>query len=223
VILQLAYRLRRHSLVEWSLARWLGTALVAAALGTLLFHALRPWLALSFGGLFLAYLLVLAWASRRRYVRFEPTPQGGPPARDATPPPPLRAEEMLPVRASGWFTVEGREQHFVDLEADLETMSTREHIVLARVRPSRFLLLGEWPGHELGWWYVFFEPAMIRGLDLGRLTFGAQPAQALRVIYAPDEETMQTIYLTFEDASALRRAWHDLLLDAPPDVVAPAG
>jgi hypothetical protein len=56
---------------------------------------------------------------------------------------------------------------------------------------------------------------MIRTMDVGHLHFGRRPRLALRVVYAPDEETLQTIYLTFEDASTLRRVWDDLLRDAP--------
>jgi len=87
-------------------------------------------------------------------------------------PAPLRAEELVPVRVSGWCTVEGQDQYYMDLDAQFETVETREHIVLARVLPSQFLLVGRWSGSELGWWYIFFHPATIRRLDAGQLSFG---------------------------------------------------
>jgi hypothetical protein len=119
--------------------------------------------------------------------------------------------------------VEGKEQHYVDLEADFETVGTREHIILGRVLPSKFLVVGHWSYVELGWWYIFMRPAMLRELGVGLLYFGAEPLEALRVVYAPQPEVEQTVYLTFEDDTALKRVWDDLLLDAPADLVLDSG
>jgi hypothetical protein len=169
----------------------------------------------------LIYILTLAWASRQDYLHYESHPLKTllehPPAGEA----PLRPEELVPVRASGWFSVEGKEKYYVDLEADFETVASREHILLGRVRPSRYLRLGSWPVEDLGWWYVFFHPVMILGLDLGLLYFGPEAQQVLRVIYQQDEKVTQTIYLAFESNIGLRRVWTDLLLDASPDVILP--
>lgn len=123
------------------------------------------------------------------------------------------------MRASGWFTVEGKNQYYMDLDADYMTVATREHIVLARVHPSRFLAVGEWPFHELGWWYIFFRPTMIRRVEVGTLHFGPEPAHGLQVIYAPDKETEMAIYLTSDKVGVLQRIWNDLLVDAPAGVV----
>jgi hypothetical protein len=126
---------------------------------------------------------------------------------------------MVPVRASGQFVVQQKTQHFVDVEADFETVGTREHIVLGRVHPSRFLLLGRWPSEDLGWWYIFFEPQMIRDMMVGHLHHGPLPSLAIRIVYEPDPETQQAAYLSSGDASILHRIWNDLLIDAPPDVL----
>ncbi len=214
LILQLAYRLRRHFWGGWPLSRWLGLLLVAIIIWALIRWRVYPWPTAIPAALYLAYLLVLAWAGRRRYVRFQPlagaeNPLDGPGALA-----PLGVQEMVPVRASGWFTVEGQTQYFVDVEADFETVGTREHIVLGRIHPSRFLLLGRWPSYECGWWYIFFQPSMIQNLRRGHLHFGTRPVLALRVTYAPDAETRQEVYLTFNDDQALRRVWDDLALDA---------
>jgi hypothetical protein len=222
LVLQIAYRLRRHFWLGWPLSRWLGLLLVLAMLWLLLRWRTLSWPVALLVFVFLAYVLVLFWAERKRYVRFvsvtgsESIEFPGQDAEVNDPPPPLRIQETVPVRASGWFTVEGASQYYVDVEADFETVGTREHIVLGRVHPSRFLLFGQWPRAEMGWWYVFFEPRMIREMRLGYLHFGARPHLALRVVYAPDEETRQSVYLVFEETMALRRVWDDLLLDTPP-------
>lgn len=214
VILQFAYRLNRHMWLAWSLSRWIGLLLVVAAVAALIHWWPRPWPAAVVGGLFLGYLVVLGWAARRRYIYFEATPHSETLVQSADSAPALSTEEWVPVRASGLFTVEGKERYYVDLEADFETVGTREHIVLARVHPSRFLLLGEWPSLDLGWWYMFFQPAAIRDIEMGHLHFGAQPRPALRLSYSPDGEKQEMIYLASEDVVKLRRIWNDLLQDA---------
>ena len=151
---------------------------------------------------------------RQQYIRFRPLEGGGPPLENPGSLPSLGVQEMVPVRATGWFTVEGKTQYYVDVEADIETVGTREHIVLGRIHPSRFLLLGRWPRHEHGWWYIFFQPAMIRDLRLGHLHFGPHPRQALRILYAADEQNRQAVYLSFAGDQALQRVWEDLTQDA---------
>jgi hypothetical protein len=214
VIFQVTYRLRRHFWLGWSLARWFGALLVSAGLAALIRWWWYPWPAIMLGGLFLVCVLILGWAGRRRYVQFKAVSD----PRDLPPVPPLRAEELVPIRASGWFTVEGKVQYYADVEADFETVGTREHIVLGRVHPSRFLALGCWPEWELGWWYIFFQPAMIRKLAVGHLRFGRCPRPALQVVYTPDEKTLQTIYLAVDDSLLLQRLRDDLARDAIPNI-----
>ncbi|MGD1994813.1 MAG: hypothetical protein PVI59_16590 [Anaerolineae bacterium] len=214
VVLKLAYQLHRHFWLGWSLARWLGFLLAVAALIVLVRWWSYTWPGVLVAGVLLVYLLYLTWARRLGYVRFEAS-RNRALLGDASPGPPLEKEERVPLRASGWFVVEGKTQYYVDLAADFETVGTREHIVLARVRPSRFLLLGKWPVNELGWWYIFFQPAMIQKLGVGRLHFGPRPVLALEVTYVEDEEKPQTIYLAFTRATDLKRVRDDLLRDAP--------
>ncbi len=222
VILQLAYRLRRHLWAGWPLSRWLGWLLVMGGLVVTIYGWPRFWLAAPFGMLFLGHVVLLIWASRRRHVHFDALHNPETSLWEGEPPPPaLRTEELVPVRASGCFTVEGKSQYYMDVEAEFETVETREHIVLGRVHPSRFLLLGRWPAWEHGWWYIFFQPAMIREMTAGHLHFGRQPRLALRLVYAPAEETREAICLVFQDATGLRRVWDDLLRDAPPQAIHP--
>jgi hypothetical protein len=220
IVLKFAYRLRRHWWLGWSLSRWWGLLFVITGVAALIKWWPSPWPAAVVAAIYLGYVAGLTWASRQGFVRFEPDsalPSSWQEVQDV---PPLRKGEMAPVRASGWCSVEGQEQYFVDLDADFETVGTREHIVLARVHPSRFLLFGRWPSFERGWWYIFFQPTMIRGMTFGRLHFGPHPQLALRVTYAPNEKTRQTVYLASGDISVLRRIWGDILLDAPADLAA---
>lgn len=216
MILQFTYRLRRHLWLGWSLARWFGTLLLLAAVAILIRWWWAPWPAILIGAFLIFYLFILVWAERRRYVAFVSVSDVRSFLTPEADGPPLRAEELIPVRASGWFTVEGKNQYYMDVEADFETVGTREHIVLGRIHPSRFLWLGHWPEWELGWWYIFFLPTMIRKLAVGYLYFGPQPRLSIQVVYAPDEETVETVYLTFADRASLRRVWEDLQRDAPP-------
>ena len=215
ITLQLAYRLRRHLWGVWPLSHWLGLILLTGSLAALIHWWPVFWPALFLGSVFLFHVGLHSWAARSRYVHFETITENSVPFPEPPAPPPLRKEELVPVRVSGLFAVEGRERRYMDIRADFETVGTREHIVLGCLFPSRFLRLGRWPLDEVGWWYIFFQPAMIRDLSLGQLCFGAQPRLAIRIIYAPDEETRETAYLTSEDLTTLRRVWDDLRKDSP--------
>jgi hypothetical protein len=219
---RIAYQLRRHFWLAWPVSRWLGLALFVLAL----WAAGRWWPnllpATAVLGAWLAYLAFLALAARNRYLYYRPLPGAAAQLEKEERLPPLGKLELVPVRASGWFSVEGQSQHYVDLEADFETTGTREHIVLARVHPSRILLVANWPGYELGWWYAFVQPSDIRSLSLGRLHHGLRPRLALRIEYTlklERKERIETVLLACADAATLRRVWEDLALDAPPGAV----
>ncbi len=212
IVLQIAYRLRRHFWGAWSMGRWLGALLLLAVAGVLLGSRMENWpLTAALGILFLAYTATVIWARQRRYILFRPETLLG----DLPPPAGLDMAGLIPVRASGWFTVEGKRQYFVDLDAGYQTVPSRDHIVLARVYPSRFLLLGRWREQEIGWWYIFFEPAAVRQMQTGHLDFGARPRLTIQLTYGPDVKTIETIYLTFDNLTALKQVWADLAVDTP--------
>jgi hypothetical protein len=216
---RLAYRLHHHFWLAWPISRWLGLAFVVLASVAARVWWPNPGPAAAILLAWLAYLGLMALAARSRYLHFRALPGAAARLQEEGTAPPLGKLEMVPARASGWFTVEGQGQHYVDLDADFETTGSREHIVLARVRPSRFLLLGRWPGHELGWWYIFVQPGAIRGLSLGHLHFGLRRSLGLRLDYAfktDRKERIESVFLTFSDAATLRRVWEDLVRDAPP-------
>ena len=212
IVLQLAYRLRRHFWGGWSMGRWLGGLLLLAVVGVLVRSRMADWpLAAALAVLFVAYSGILYWARRQRYVQFRSE------ALLDDPPPPagLDMAGLIPIRASGWFTVEGKRQYYVNLDADYQTVPSREHIVLGRVYSSRFLLLGRWLEQEIGWWYIFFEPAMVRQIQVGRLHSGARPRPALQLTYSAGVKTQETIQVTFDNLATLKQVWADLIVDAP--------
>jgi hypothetical protein len=212
LVFQFSYRLQRHTRFGWALARWLGLLLLVVAGWALFRWWPVAWQSALLVGLFAGYLLVLAWAARAGYVRFHPDPEDPPETLD--PLPPLRPEELVPVRVSGWFTVMDQEEYFVDVEAAFESVATREHIIMGCIMPTRFLLLGRWPNGDTGWWYIFFQPSTIHEVRTGRLSFGVRSRRALRIEVVPGPDVRQTIYLAFDDAAALQRVRDDLLLDA---------
>jgi hypothetical protein len=210
VVLQFAYRLHRHLVLGWYQARWLTLLGLGALIAATIYWWPNPWPIAVVGGAFLAYVAILAWASHQGFVRFQPDLHLQDTLLETAPAPASSTEKRLPVRASGLFTVEGEEQYYVDLDADFQTVATQEHMILARVYPSRFLLLGRWPKFEWGWWYIFFLPDMIQSVTVGYVHYGPQVRQALRVVYAPDKKNRETVYLTAEDPAVLRRIWDDL-------------
>lgn len=216
---RIAYQLRRHFWLAWPISRWLGLVLFGLAV----WAARRWWPNLGPATVillaWLAYLAFLAVAARSRYLYFRVQPGAAARLQNENAASPLAKLEMVPARASGWFNVEGQGKHYVDLDADFETTGTREHIVLARVHPSRILLVGRWPAHELGWWYIFVQPSAIRSLGLGHLHFGFRPRLAVRVEYMlklEKKERVECVFMTFPDDDNLRRVWEDLVRDAPP-------
>jgi hypothetical protein len=217
IILRWAFLLRHHLWAGWPLSRWVGLLLVASTLAALIHWWPQFWPAVLLAGLYLLYILVLAWAARQQYIGFKAAISAEALLSDAPCAPPLRVEELVPLRATGRFSVEGKERYYADLEADFESVGTREHIILGRVHPSSFLLVGHWPWEDVGWWYIFFTPAMIREMKVGHLCFGPRPRLTLQVVYAPDDDIEETVYLTFGDEGAMRRVWEDLARDAPID------
>lgn len=119
------------------------------------------------------------------------------------------------VCATGFFEVSGKRRYFVETPADYITFETREHCVMAHITTSRFLLVGTSGKNAVGWWYTFFQPAMIRSVDSGWLHFGLHPRPALRLeVTSPDDRKDEILHLSFDDEAARSLILADLRYDA---------
>jgi hypothetical protein len=226
LIYQFVYSLERHRLFSVRLRYWLvfSCFILPAAV----------WLNLWKTGPVAAVLVTLAalsllaatwWAGRRRYVRFVEhghnlgaTPR---PGEDGMNREPGQGLSTLPamgkvrVRATGYFEVSGMRRYFVETPAEYTTFETREHCVMTRVPLSRFLLLARSSPVEVGWWYTFFQPAMIRAMQKGWLYFGLRPRPAVCLqIALPDNSREETLHLSFDDEAARGLVLADLRRDA---------
>jgi hypothetical protein len=219
--LKLGYRLRRHRIGPLPLGVWpllLGAILSALLVGT------RAWpVALALGLIGLVLLGVMLNARRQGYVRFE---QDESLAAHLPPEiPPVEADEKVPVRVTGWLEVRNEQRFFAEARADLATMETREHIVMARIPPSRMWLVAKSIKEVAGWWYAFVKPAHIRSIQTGWLRHGSNPRPALRIQYLrrrliddgariKEVESNETIFISVDDRVTLHRLLENLVRDA---------
>jgi len=224
-LLKIAYQLRHHCLGEWPLDRWaVSLALIAAAIIPLRWLLLdRPQTPLAWASLVLLVGAAIGvstlryWAARRGYVAFEQQSDLPPPATRR-----LDPADKIPVYPTGQFEVEGKSAVFADLLAYWRSFASREHTIMAIVRPSRFLLLGKTAAHDIGMWYVFFTPGMITAITPGTIAFGQTRRLALRVTYRftppasgrkPPQVISQVLHIGFSDEIARQAVWADMLED----------
>ena len=124
----------------------------------------------------------------------------------------LAPDEKVAIRATGLFEVRGERRYFVEVTADFATMETREHIVMARMLDVRFLVGS--PRDDIGWWYIFFMPHMIREIEVGKVHFGLRSRPAIKLGYNTEEGKVEPVYLSFADPLPMQRVWEDLRRDA---------
>lgn len=226
LIYQLVYNLEQHRLFNIPLRRWL--------IFLCLILPVAMWLKFWGASRLVAVLVTLGaasvlvatwWAGRERYVRFvynqasmvspggEERTKGG--ADQQSTDPPLPAMRKIRVHATGFFEVSGMRRYFVETPADYITFETREHCVMTQVPLSRFLLLGKSKQSEVGWWYTFFQPAMIRSVNSGWLYFGLRPRPALRLgIASSDDSQDEILHLSFDNEAPRSLVLADLRYDA---------
>ena len=207
IVLKFSYYLHRHQIGPIPVG-YAPLILAAVALIAAISHLLAwPW---AVGSAIVALpLAAIVWIiDRQGYIVFH--------AKKFAPFPtePLRADEKVAGRATGYFEVGGKRRYFVEARAYFSTVETREHILMVRIPHTRFLLFVTSPRDEVGWWYVFFQPGMLRAVQTGEINFGLRPRSALRVTYQPDDSSAQTVYLSFNELSSLHRTLNDLRLDA---------
>jgi hypothetical protein len=227
LVYQLVYNLERHRLFNIRLRHWL--ILLCFVLPAAMW--LRLWgvsrlaaVPVTLGAL--GTLVATWWADRQRYVRFEEHSRVAmPPLKEARRDKPgadrqpgtspLPAMSKIRVCATGFFEVSGMRRYFVETPADYTTFETREHCLMTQIPLTRFVLMGKSREDEVGWWYTFFQPDMIRSVKRGWLTFGLRPRPALRLGVASFESTEdESLHLSFEDEATCSLVLADLRCDA---------
>ena len=148
-------------------------------------------------------------AKRQGFIIFR---QGGGELPSSSDCPELVPDEKVAVRASGLFEVRGERRYFVEVTADFATTETREHIVMARMLNSRFLV--GVPKGDVGWWYIFFKPHTIRGTEVGEVHFGLRARPAIKLECKTGEGKVEPVYLSFDEPLQMQRVLEDLRRDA---------
>jgi len=202
--LWLGYCLNRHKVGPVPLS---GLALMAGALAW--GGAWKGWLSL----VQVAVISTICWALagiglRARwqgYLRFRA--EDTPPPRHVSPPLP---EERVPLRASGRFEVMHKGCDFIGAQTAFSTMDSGEHVIMAYIPRSRFLLLGQWPSEEVGWWYIFLSPRPLGSITPGQLLFGPRPRPALQIRHWSNRGGEQRVHLAFTDQEQRAHVWAGL-------------
>ncbi len=211
---RLLYLLDNTFFFEVRMRTWVNWVFVMMVVLALLFGVPGRFIV---AGVFLALILLLSLGSRvarrRYYIHF--TPETPEPPED--PPPPLWPQDKLLHHASGHFEVEGKEADWTRLIAYYRTFETREHAIMARLTPTRFLKIGEFPPEHLGMWYRFITPENLLDATPGRIYFGGRVEPGLRLRYRRFDEKGRpledTFHLHFDTEADRTRVLADLLLD----------
>jgi len=209
-LLQLSYRLSRHYVGLLSIGVWIvALGLIVVLIGLLPKVWLSPAVMSSAGVIALLTLALLIWGRLSQYHHFRVQDEFLTPATESRP---MRGLEQVCARATGKFSVEGKERFFVDLEAIYHSFDTREHVIMAHVPPSRFLLLAKSRKELLGMWYAFLRPEQIEIVEAGVLAFGRGRKPALRITYR-GEKRSEKICLAFETDGDKNKVAADLRHD----------
>ncbi len=212
---RLLYNLDRHYFVEVKLRTWLNWMLALLAMIILLLRPPGGWM-IALAPLLAIVILSVSnrFARRRYYIHFVPEQHPQPP-EDA--PAPLWPEDKLLHRASGHFHVEGMEDDWTDLIAFYRTFETREHAIMARRTPTRFLRVGQVNPETLGMWYLFISPADLLEVTPGRIYYGEEGKPGLRLRWRRFNEKGKPLedvaFLHFDSEADRERVQADLRLD----------
>lgn len=173
---RLFYRLHRYHVWDVPAGRWLVMGLLLLAGAMTVGWLPGGWVA----GSGLLALVLLYWAvgsswRRRGYVAFAESP------RPEVTPNPLAPSAKLPIRASGFFGVEGKHAHFTWLQGYFRTFATREHALLCLVQPDRVGLIASWPEKDIGMWYLFVKPGEVDRVRWGQVRYGGEALTCIAV------------------------------------------
>lgn len=206
IILKTGYYLYNHRIgpVPVGYAPLILAAAISIAVATSLLS--WPWAVVSII-VALTLFIVIRFTGRQGYIIFRAKRFSSPQVRL------LQTDEKVAGHATGHFEVNGKRRYFVEAQTYYSTVETREHILMACIPKSRFLLIATSPRDEVGWWYAFFRPEMLRAIKTGEVIFGMRPRPAMQVTYQPDDSSVQIIHLSFDDTNSLYRVLNDLRLD----------
>jgi len=197
----LFYYSSRHFVGGFSLLRWLlGGCVVGALIWGVGNWPGRWWVSAGFVLLWGGILWAYHYWRRNDFVAFTPA------SFPEIVPEPLPASEKVPLFATGYLTVENKEQRFTWLPGFFRTFATREHALMCYVASGTQLGIGKWPDSEVGLWYLFFQPSDLVAISWGELTFGRTSYPTIAVTYQrriaargrfrPERLMNETLYLS---------------------------
>ena len=221
------YKLTYHRLFSISLKRWIWALVILPPLVALIGQITWIW-AILLALLGAAALIGAESARRKQYILFSVTDPLEQPAKateleqsawsaDARAQDEkdlLQADEPLRCWASGRLGVEGKARTLAGERASISFVRTREHIIMAQVRRTRFLLLAQVSKADVGYWYAFFYPRQVQAVRSGTIYCGFSARPGLELRYASeDADPSIQLYLGFEDVDARQRLLDDLRRD----------
>ncbi len=212
----LSYKLENHYLAQISLRNWLWAwVIVPAVLAA--FRRLSWWYVIPFSAVGVGAWIGTQVARQKGYLRFVPGPLN--PGADGKP---IVVDEKVTVRVCGDFAVGDGKRYMLNEKAFYTFVKTREHVLMAHLERTRFMLLGRSRQIEAGWWYVFFKPAHVVAVQTGHIADGlkAHPALAL-TLHLDGNALPATVYLVGEETGTLGRILDDLKRDVPSPAFAP--
>jgi hypothetical protein len=148
-------------------------------------------------------LLVVFWAVRRqKYTLFRAV------SADEIESKPLKAEERIRVRGTGFFEVSGMQRYFVAAPAVFWRTELADYILMAKIGVAEIPLLIA-PTEERGMWYIFINSKEIAKVTPGVLFVGFASLPTLQVAYRiPNGRN--PMYLSFERKHDLNCVLHEL-------------
>lgn len=219
----LSYKLGTHYLGGISLHNWLwGVVVILLTLAVV--GRVSWWWAVA--GVLVSLAL---WgggelARHRRFVHFVP----GSLELEGVTQQPIVVDEHVPVRASGEFAVGDGKRLMLNEPAIYTFVRTREHVLMVHLKRTRFLLFARSNPSEVGWWYAFFKPEHLIGVQSGRIADGlrAYPCLALTWQAEPggvskQDGVTETVYIGSENPNTLARILDDLRRDTPAQAFEP--
>lgn len=214
----LFYQLSRHEFAGLHFLRWLQVDLLilagAAALGWIPGGWLAGGLALT---LFAALIAGQYYWEAKGFIEFQP---GEMPLVN---PASLPSSVKLPIRASGYFSVENKHGQFAWLQGFFRTFPSREHAVICLNQPTSLLYFGQSPANQVGMWYSFFRPETVEEIHWGEIRFGKARLPGLAVAYTvrlprrnwfqPEKDVRKLTYLACPQREDALTILADLLYD----------